>query len=483
MTEELCRLPARQLASLLARGDLPCVEVLEAHLRQIERWNRYVNAIVTLDIEGARQRARELDDHFAREGPLGPLHGLPVAHKDLAETAGLRTTYGSPLFADFVPVRDAPVVARIRSAGAVTLGKTNTPEFGAGSQTFNALFGVTRNPYDLSRTSGGSSGGAAAALACGMVALADGSDMGGSLRNPASFCNVVGLRPSPGRVPHPSPATPWLPLAVTGPMARTVGDVAFLFGVMLGDDERDPLAFGGDAAPFLAFEAADVAGLRIAWSPDLGGLPVERAVRETLADAARVFLRLGCLVDEAAPDLAGADTVFETFRALAMAAAYGQLADAHPSEVKETIRWNIAAGRDLTGSQVANAWRTWGELLERMREFFRHWDVLACPSAQVTPFRADIEFPASVEGVPMSSYIEWMRVCTRISALGCPAISVPAGFTADGLPVGIQLVGPPRSELRLLHVAAAFESVTEYWRRSPPEPSSTASSSAPMLKP
>lgn len=457
------------------------MEVLEAHIRQIERWNPYVNAIVTLDIEGARERARALDRHYAREGPCGPLHGLPVAHKDLVETAGLRTTYGSPLFADFVPSRDAPAVARIRSAGAVTLGKTNTPEFGAGSQTFNTLFGVTRNPYDLSRTSGGSSGGAAAALACGMVALADGSDMGGSLRNPAAFCNVVGLRPSPGRVPYPSPATPWLPLAVIGPMARTVGDVALFFAAMLGDDERDPLSFGGEAAPYLAFEAADVTGLRIAWSPDLGGLPVERAVRETLAEAVALFPQLGCLVDEASPDLTGADTVFETFRALAMAAAFGELADAHPADVKETVRWNIAVGRALTGSHVANSWRAWGELLERIRDFFRRWDALACPAAQVTPFSADIEFPVSIEGVPMSSYIEWMRVCTRISVLGCPAISVPAGFTADGLPVGIQLVGPPRSELRLLQLAAAFEAATEYWRRPPPGPPSTGNVTAPML--
>lgn len=470
MTNDLCRLPARTLATLLARGDVSAREVLEAHLAQVERWNPVVNAIVTLDAEGARRRARELDDRFVREGPVGPLHGLPVAHKDLAETAGLRTTYGSPLFADFVPAEDAPAVARIRAAGAVTIGKTNTPEFGAGSQTFNRLFGVTRNPYDLSKTSGGSSGGAAAALACGMVPIADGSDMGGSLRNPASFCNVVGLRPTPGRVPQFARATPWLPLAVTGPMARTVADVALLLGVMMGDDSRDPLASGGTPAPFLAFEPRSIRGLRIAWSPTLGGLPVERAVLDVLESAVRTFETLGGVVEQAEPDLAGADLVFETFRGLAMAAAYGPLADENPDLVKDTVRWNIDVGRRLTGEDVAAAWRSWGTLLERARTFFSQWDLLACPAAQVLPFPAELEFPPQVAGVRMTSYIDWMRACTRITVLGCPALSVPAGFSPEGLPVGLQLVAPPRAELRLLEAAALFEEATGWWRRPPPEP-------------
>lgn len=470
MTNDLCRLPARTLAALLVRGEVSASEVLEAHLACVERWNPLVNAIVTLDAEGARRRARELDDRYLREGPVGPLHGLPVAHKDLAETAGMRTTYGSPLFAEFVPDEDAPAIARIRAAGAVTIGKTNTPEFGAGSQTFNRLFGVTRNPYDLRKTSGGSSGGAAAALACGMVPIADGSDMGGSLRNPASFCNVVGLRPTPGRVPQAAAATPWLPLAVTGPMARTVADVALLFGVMLGDDPRDPLAFGGDPAPFLDFAPRAIRGLRIAWSPTLGGLPVERPVLDVLESAVRTFETLGCAVEEAEPDLEGADHVFETFRGLAMAAAYGPLADEHPHQVKETVRWNIEVGRRQTGEEVAAAWRTWGTLLQRARRFFSRWDLLACPATQVLPFPAELEFPAQVAGVPMTSYIEWMRACTRITVLGCPALSVPAGFSPEGLPVGLQLVAPPRAELRLLQAAALFEGATGFWRRQPPEP-------------
>lgn len=464
---DLCRRPARELAALLARGDLSARELLEAHLVRIDRLNPQVNAIVTLDVEGARRRAAELDDRFAREGVTGPLHGLPVAHKDLAETAGVRTTYGSPLFADFVPDFDAPAVARIRAAGAVTVGKTNTPEFGAGSHTFNAVFGVTRNPYDLQRSAGGSSGGAAAALACGMVALADGSDMGGSLRNPASFCNVVGLRPTPGRVPQLSASTPWLPLAVTGPMARTVGDVALLLGVMMGEDPRDPLAWGGDPRPFLEFEPRPPARLRVAWSPSLGGLPVERAVLDVLEGALRVLEDLGWFVEEAEPDLTEADQVFETFRGLALAAGYGTFRDRTPEAMKETLRWNVDEGRRLTGTEVAAAWRAWGQLLERFRTFFEGWDVLACPAAQVAPFPADLEFPDVVEGVPMHSYIEWMRVCTRVTVLGCPAVSVPAGVTDDGLPVGLQLVAPPREELRLLQAAAAFEGATEHWRRPP----------------
>jgi len=470
VSEDLCRLTARELAALLARGELSAVEVLEAHLEQVERWNPLVNAIVTLDAEGARRRARELDERFVREGPVGPLHGLPVAHKDLAETAGMRTTYGSPLFAPFVPDEDAPAIARIRAAGAVTIGKTNTPEFGLGSQTFNRLFGATRNPYDLGKTSGGSSGGAAAALACRMVPLADGSDMGGSLRNPAAFCNVVGLRPTPGRVPQRAASAPWLPLAVSGPMARTVADVALLFAVMMGTDPRDPLAFGGDPAPFLDFAPSPLRKLRIAWSPTLGGLPIETGVLRVLEGAVRVFEQLGCTVGEAEPELDGADTVFETFRALALDAAYGPLADRRPEEVKDTLRWNIDVGRRLTGEAVADAWRTWGRLLDRARHFFERWALLACPAAQVLPFSADLEYPPDVAGVPMSSYIEWMRVCTRITVLGCPAIAVPAGFTHEGLPVGLQLVASPRNELTLLHAAAHFEAATGYWRRPPPVP-------------
>lgn len=463
--EPLCFLTARELAELLARGEVSAREVMEAHLRRVERLDRHLHAFVTLAPEQALETASRLDHRFPREGPVGPLHGVPVAHKDLLETAGLRTTFGSPLFADYVPAADAPLVARLRAAGAVTLGKTNTPEFGAGSHTFNRLLPPTRNPWDPNRSAGGSSGGAAAALAARLVPLADGSDMGGSLRNPASFCNVVGLRPTPGLVPD-RPALPWNPLSVLGPMGRTVADVALFFGAMLAEGPS-PLSTAADPAPFLAFDPGRPEPLRIGWSPDLGGLPVDRRVLAVLGEAVRVFESLGCLVEEVTLELEAADEVFHVFRALTLEAQYGRLLDEHPDAFKPALAWNIRAARELDGPRVAAAWRSWGELLERVRSFFERYDLLACPAAQVPPFPIGLEYPLVIAQRPMRTYIEWMRVCSRITVFGTPAISVPAGFTDEGLPVGLQIVAPRRQELRLLRAAAWFEEATGYWRRVP----------------
>ena len=463
--EELCFLTARELAGLLARGEVSAREVVEAHLRRIERLDPHIHAFVTVVPERALAAAAHLDSQFVRSGPVGPLHGIPVAHKDLLETAGIRTTYGSPLFAEHVPAADAPLVTRLRAAGAVTIGKTNTPEFGAGSHTFNRLFPATRNPWDASRSAGGSSGGAAAALAARLVPLADGSDMGGSLRNPASFCNVVGLRPTPGRVPE-RPVLPWHPLSVLGPMGRTVGDVALFFAAMTAEGPS-PLSGAADPGPFLAFDPGRPEPLRIAWSPDLGGLPVERGVRDVLEEAMGVFESLGCGVEEVQLDLEAADEVFHVFRALALEAQYGPSFDEHPHAFKPALAWNIRAARELDGRRIAAAWRAWGELLERARSLFERFDLLACPAAQVLPFPIGWEYPLVVEQRPMRTYIEWMRVCSRVTVLGTPAISVPAGFSGEGLPVGLQLVAPWRRELELLRAAARFEEATGHWRRVP----------------
>src|SRR5437867_3901776 len=310
--EELCDATAIELASRIRRKEVSAREVMTAHLARIARVNPKINAIVTLVAERAMAAAKAADEHQARGGELGVLHGLPVAHKDLVDTAGIRTTRGSPFDRDNVPTRDALIVTRIRAAGAVTVGKTNTPELGAGSQTFNTVFGATRNPYDTGRTCGGSSGGAAVALACGMLPIADGSDTGGSLRNPAAFCNVVGFRPSPGRVPSESGS--WSPLSVSGPMARSVADVALFLSAIAGPDPRSPLSIFEDGARFRAAIGRTFKDVRVAWWRGLGGIPFEPGIRRVVDANRRVFEDLGCVVEEAEPDFAGVDEAFPILR-------------------------------------------------------------------------------------------------------------------------------------------------------------------------
>jgi amidase len=464
---DLCFLTAVEQARLLRERQLSAVELLDAHLARIERVNSSVNAVVTLVPELARERAAAADERLSHGEPAGPLDGLPVAHKDLVLTAGIRTTMGSPIYADWVPEESSLICERIQAAGGVTVGKTNTPEFGAGSQTFNPVFGATRNPYDLSKTCGGSSGGAAVAVACGMVPLADGSDLASSLRNPASFCNVVGLRPSPGRVPVWPSLDPWSPLSVEGPMARTVADAALLLSAMAGPDERCPLSLPEPGAAFAPPFETGVAGARVAWRPDAGGLPVEPAVREALAPVPGVLEELGCEVIDAFPDLSDAPAIFSTLRAVGFEVNLGRLYDEQPDRLKETIRWNVEVARRETAADVATAVRLHGEVVERVRRFMTDVDALALPVCQVTPFDIDVEWPRAVDGVEMRSYIEWMRSCSDITVTGCPAISVPAGFTADGLPVGLQLVGRQRGDLALLRLAHAFEQATRAGERHP----------------
>lgn len=458
---------AVELAGLLAAGSVSAREVTTAHLERVQALGPSVNAVVTITAEAAMRQAQLLDDHFARSGPVGPLHGLPVAHKDLAETRGVRTTYGSRVFANNIPDVDALHVARMREAGAISLGKTNTPEFGAGSQTFNEIFGVTRNPYDLTRTSGGSSGGAAAALAARLVALADGSDMGGSLRNPAAFCNVVGLRPTPGRVPVWPSGDPWSPMSVVGPMARTVSDVALLLDTLSGPDNRSPLAFGAPNCAFLSALHQAPRDLRVAFSPDLGGLPVDPQIHDALARARTVLEEIGYDVRDDEPDLSGADEAFNTWRAVAYASSYGPLLRTQRSSLKDTVVWNIEQGLALTGEDIARAVRLRGRVYENARQFFERYDVLCAPVTQVPPFDVDVEWVKEIDGTPMSTYIEWMRSCSRVTVTGLPALSVPCGFTEDGLPIGMQVIGPPRGEQLVLQFASAFEDATGHWRRAP----------------
>lgn len=446
----VCDLPATALAALIRDGEVSAREVTEAHLGRIAERNDVANAIVTLAPD-ALERAAALDARRATGAALGPLHGLPIAHKDLVDTAGLRTTYGSPSYADHVPATDAWLAQTARAAGAVLLGKTNTPEWGAGSHTFNPVFGPTPNPHAPDRSAGGSSGGAASALWHGMVALADGSDLGGSLRNPAAWCGVVGLRPTVGRVPGDAGAVPLLSLAVDGPMARTVADVSLFLSVLADDATlRAPLA-------------VDVAGRRVAWSPTLGGLPVEAAVADALAGVPAALAALGLVVEEATPDLHGADDVFETVRALGFAAGLGELYDADGARMKETVRWNVEQGRRLDPATITRALRLHGEILTRMREFFTRFDYLACPATQVAPFALDEEYPRVVAGEPMGTYLEWMRICSRITTACCPAISVPFSRDDDRLPVGLQLVAAPFAERSLLELGAAVACAASTW--------------------
>jgi len=467
---DLCYLTATELVRRIRAKELSATEVVRAHLERIESLNPRLNAIVTLHADEALDGARRADGAQARGAELGPLHGLPVAHKDLFLTRGMRTTFGSPVFSDFVPDRDSLVVERQRHAGAISLGKTNTPEFGAGSQTFNAVFGVTRNPYDPSKTCGGSSGGAAVALATGMVALADGSDLGGSLRNPANFCNVVGLRPSIGRVPQWPSEDAWDTLAVAGPMARTVDDVALFLSVLAGPDARDPVSFCEDGARFRALPEREFKGTRVAWSPDLGGLPVEADVTAVLEPRRRVFAELGCEIDDASPDLDGAEAAFQTLRGVAFALRFDDLLDRHPGAFKDTVVWNVQLGRRLTGTQIAEATALRSRIFNRMRDFMERYEFLIAPVNQVPPFSADQPYPTQIAGVKMQNYLEWMRSCSAITVTGHPAISVPCGFTPDGLPVGVQIVGRYRDELGLLQFARAFEQATKAGLRRPPEP-------------
>ncbi|GGK70898.1 amidase [Streptomyces flaveus] len=467
-TTDLCFWTATELAAAIRRRDVSAREVVAAHLEQIERVNPAVNAIVTLVPERALEQAAEADARLAAGADVGPLHGLPVAHKDLHDTAGIRTTYGSPLFADRVPDRDHLVVERLRRAGAITVGKTNVPELGMGSHTVNPVFGATRNPYDPFRSAGGSSGGAGAALACGMQPLADGSDTGGSLRNPASFNNVVGLRPSPGRVPSWPDKAPWGQLSVKGPMARTVTDVALALSVLAGPDPRSPLALETPGSAFAGPLEGDVRGLRVAWSPDLGGtVPVDAEVRDALRPAVDVFASLGCEVEEACPDLSGADEVFLVQRAWQMELAYGSLLDEHRHRMATDVVWNIEEGRKLTGPDLGRAQMLQAALFHRVREFFESYDLLLLPVSQVAPFDIRLPYPASVDGTPMETYLDWMRSAYLISVTGCPALSVPAGFTPAGLPVGLQMVGPHRQDRAVLDAGYAFERATRTGERRP----------------
>ncbi len=464
---DLCFTTATELARLLREKKVSAKEVMEAHLAQIDRINPKVNAIVTLLAEQAMNQASAADDALARGETVGPLHGIPIAHKDLVSTKGIRTTSGSPIFKDFIPDVDDLIVERLKKAGAITIGKTNTPEFGAGSQTYNTVFGETLNPYDTTKTCGGSSGGAAVALACGMQPIADGSDLGGSLRNPANFCNVVGFRPSPGRVPVWPTLASWYPLSVQGPMARTVEDVAYMLSVIAGPDPRSPIAIAEPGHTFKEPLKRDFKNVSIAWSRDLGGLPVDPRVTAVIDSQRHVFESLGCEVIDGEPDFSGADEAFKVWRAWKFELTFGPLIDEHREQIKETVIWNIEEGQKLSGPQIGKAEVRRSELYHRVREFMVRHEFLILPVNQVPPFDVKQPYVTEINGVKMETYMDWMKSCYYITVTGLPAISVPCGFTAEGLPVGVQIVGRHQDERGVLQLAYAFEQATALWKQKP----------------
>jgi amidase len=467
---DLCFTPATELARLYRGRKLSPLEVMQAVLARIDAVNPQVNAYVTVGREAALGAARKATAALRRGAILPPLHGVPVSIKDLTATKGMRTTWGSKIFEHHVPSEDALTVARLKAAGAIVVGKTNTPEFGAGGNTFNAVFGATRNPWNLALTCGGSSGGAAVALATGMGPLAQGSDLGGSLRTPAAFCGVVGFRTTPGLVPVYPRELAWDSLSVSGPMARTVSDIALMLSVMAGPDDRAPLSYDVDTDAFrAAVRRPSIRGWRVAWTPDLGGLiPVDPEVAQVAAGATRVFRSLGARVTTASPSFAELNDIVLGTRGLSMAALHGdRLAEWRPVMQKGLV-WNIEQGLALTSRDVGRAEKLRSVLWERVRRFMERYDLLILPTVAGKPFPVEQPYPTELQGKPLENYTQWFFLTYALSVTGLPVISVPGGFTRDGLPVGIQIVGRRRQEASVLRAAAAFEAAAPWADRIPP---------------
>ena len=471
MTSEsdICFMPARQMADLIRQKKLSAREVMQAHLKQINRVNTKVNAIVTLVSEDQLMaQAAAADEALAKGNWLGPLHGMPVGVKDLHETKGIRTTYGSPLHRDYLPNFDCRVVQREKEAGAIVIGKTNVPEFGLGSQTFNSVFGPTRNPYDLTKTCGGSTGGGSVALACGMVPLADGSDMGGSLRNPPNFCNIVGIRPSPGRVPNVPAHLGWFTLSVPGPVARNVSDCAFFLSVLAGFDPHSPISIDQPGAQFAQpLGERSFKGVRVAMFKDMG-LPWEPEVKSRVQAQRKVFESLGCIVVDAEPDFTDANECFVAWRHWSTELGFGDLLATHGDQLNKYINWHVEEGRKLTGPYLSRIEAKRTALFERMCEFKGEYDFFLLPVNQVLPFDVNQHYPTEIAGVKMENYIAWMKSAYYISAAGNPAMSVPCTFSASGLPIGIQIVGRHHDDWGVLQLAYAFEQATNIGKRRPP---------------
>jgi len=466
-SEEICFMRAVDIVDGIRRKTFSAREVMQAHLKQINRVNPKVNAFVTMASEqDLLAKASAADEAWAKGNWLGPLHGLPVGVKDLHETSGMRTTFGSPLHKDYVPDFDCRVVQREKEAGAIVVGKTNVPEFGLGSQTFNPVFGATHNPYDLTKTCGGSTGGGSVAIACGMVPLADGSDMGGSLRNPPNFCNIVGIRPSVGRVSNVPTKLGWFPLSVNGPVARNVTDCAYFLSVLAGYDHHSPISIDQPGKQFAQPLERDFKGVRVAIFKDMG-LPWDPEVKKAVQAQRKVFEALGCIVEDAEPDFSDANESFLAWRHWSTELAFGELIETQGSQLNEYIHWHVEEGRKLTGPYLARLEAKRSALYQRLCAFQGKYDFFIAPVNQVLPFDVDTHYPKEIAGVKMENYLAWMKSAYYISAAGNPAMSVPCAFSSSGLPIGIQIVGRNHDDWGVLQLGYAFEQATNIAKRRP----------------
>jgi amidase len=470
--EGLIGLSAIAVVERLRLGEVTPHDLLDALEIRIRAIDGRVNALPTLCFQRARDHADALLKKPA--SACGRLMGMPIPIKDLANVAGVRTTQGSPIFADAVPAQSDVLVERLESEGGIVYAKSNTPEFGAGANTFNEVFGATRNPYDTTRSAAGSSGGAAAALATGMAWLAHGSDMGGSLRNPASFCGVVGLRPTPGRVAHSRAASVDGTLSVQGPMARTVEDAAFLLDAMAGDDSRDPLSKPRPAAGFLAAARSGWKPRRVAYSADLGVTPVDPEVAALTRRAALRLAAEGVIVEEAHPDLGEAHETFQVLRARSFAVSLAPLLAAHRDKLKPEVIWNVEKGLALTMEEIVRAEHRRASMFARMLKFFESYDLLLTPATIVAPFPVEERYVKSCNGVSFSTYIDWLAIAYAITLVCCPALSLPCALTHKGLPLGLQVVAPPNREDRLLSGARFIEEILDIGSVRPVDPKGAA---------
>jgi len=461
----LVMMDAVDLSARIAARDVSCREVMAAYLDHIDRFNPVVNALITLQPRSAMLGAADdADAALDRGDRKGWMHGLPHAVKDTALVKGMRTTLGSPLFADFIPPADAIFIERLRAAGAIIIGRTMAPEFGLGSQTYNTLFGTTRNAYDPTKTSGGSSGGAAAALAMRMVPVADGSDFAGSLRNPAGWNNVFGFRPSTGRVPFgPTHEVFMQSIGYEGPMARGVADLAMLLSTMAGFDDRAPLSLTDDPRQFAAPLQRDLTGTRIGWIGDMGGIPMEPGILDLCLAGLRRLEAAGCVIQPAALNV-DRSALWDSFVTLRQGFLAGSLIDAYRDpanrgKFKPEAVWEIEAGLRLSAIDLYAASVQRSSVYQAYRTAFETYDFLALPTAQVFPFDADLHWPRTVAGTAMDSYHRWMEIVAGPSLAGCPVAAVPAGFGPGGLPCGIQLVGRFQHDRAVLQLAYAYQQV------------------------
>jgi amidase len=468
---DLCFTPATELHRLYRSRKTSPLEVMQAVLARVDAVNPRLNAIVTLVRDSALKEAKTATAALKRKGAkLGPLHGVPVTIKDLTHTKGIRTTWGSKVFEHYVPEEDSLIVERLKSAGAIVLGKTNTPEFGAGGNTFNSVFGATRNPWNPDLTCGGSSGGAGVALATGMGPIAQGSDTGGSLRTPAAFCGVVGFRTSPGLVPYYPKLLGWDPIGVTGPMARTVADTALMLSVVAGPDDRSPISYEVDTAAFTgAVKSPSVKGWRVAWTPDLNGLiPVDPDVARVAEASTRVFRSLGARVESACCDFSEVNDIVLGTRGLWMVASHADKLGQWKDQMQKGLVWNIEQGLKLSPEEIARAEILRTTLWHRVRAFMETRELLLLPTVAVPPFPIEQPYPTEINGKPLDNYTQWFFLTYGITVTGLPVISVPCGFTKSGLPVGLQIVGRRRQEAMVLRAAAAFEAAAPWADRIPP---------------